>query len=98
MTIRFASKASMARATENLMAPLPPALFAAIAKLGEEAAKAGVFVEMGGLMLSTTGVLIRLPGGKPTITDGPFTETKEVIGASPIPLQRSRRSKRTGAS
>ena len=80
------------------MGPLPPALIAAITMLGEEAAKAGVFVEMGGLMLSATGVLIRLSDGKPTVTDGPFTETKEVIGASHISPQRRRRSKGTGAS
>jgi hypothetical protein len=52
----------------------------AIAKLGEEAAKAGVFVEMGGLLPTAIGARLRLSGGKLTVTDGPFSEAKEVIG------------------
>jgi hypothetical protein len=52
----------------------------AIAKLGEEAAKAGVFVEMGGLLPTAMGARLRLSGGKLTVTDGPFSEAKEVIG------------------
>jgi hypothetical protein len=61
--------------------PRPPAsLFAAIAKLGEDAMKAGVAVFMGGLMPTSYGALARLSKGKITITDGPFAEAKEVIG------------------
>jgi hypothetical protein len=52
----------------------------AIGKLGEEAAKAGVFVEMGGLLPTAMGARLRLSGGKLTVTDGPFSEAKEVIG------------------
>jgi len=52
----------------------------AIGKLGEEAAKAGVMVEMGGLLPTAMGARLRLAGGKLTVTDGPFSEAKEVIG------------------
>ena len=60
--------------------PPPQSLMQAIAKLGEEAGKAGVMVEMGGLMPTALGAKARLTGGKITVTDGPFTEAKEVIG------------------
>jgi hypothetical protein len=59
----------------------PPELFAAIIQLGEEAAAAGVRVETGGLLPSATGATrIRLSGGKLHVVDGPFTESKELIG------------------
>jgi hypothetical protein len=60
--------------------PPPPSLMAAIAKLGEQAAKEGVLVETGGLMPTALGARVRLTGGKLFVTDGPFMETKEVIG------------------
>jgi len=46
----------------------------------KDAAKAGVFVEMGGLLPTAMGARVRLAGGKVTVTDGPFSEAKEVIG------------------
>ena len=60
--------------------PLPPGLIVAIARLGEEAAKAGVVVEMDGLMPGGAGRPVRVSGGKHTPTDGPFAESKELIG------------------
>jgi hypothetical protein len=51
----------------------------AIAKLGEEAMRAGVLVETGGLFPSAMGARVRLSGGNLVVTDGPFTETKELI-------------------
>ncbi|GLY18046.1 YciI family protein [Kineosporia rhizophila] len=57
----------------------PPELFAAIAKLGEEATKAGVLLDTGGLTPVSAGAEVRLEGGKITVTDGPFTEAKETI-------------------
>jgi hypothetical protein len=60
--------------------PPPQALMDAIAKLGEDAGKAGVMVQMGGLLPSAMGARVRLAGGKVSVTDGPFTEAKEVIG------------------
>ena len=60
--------------------PPPKALMDAIAKLGEEGARAGVMVEVGGLLPSATGASVRVSGGKLTVTDGPFTEAKELVG------------------
>ena len=58
----------------------PKALMEAIAKVGEEAVKAGTMIGTGGLLPTTTGARVRLSGGKITVTDGPFTEAKEVVG------------------
>jgi hypothetical protein len=58
----------------------PQALFEAIGKLGVDETKAGRMVETGGLLPSAAGARVRLAGGKLTITDGPFTEAKEVVG------------------
>jgi hypothetical protein len=60
--------------------PPPMALMAAIAKLGEEATRAGAMVETGGLLPSVMGVRVRLSAGKLVVTDGPFAETKELVG------------------
>jgi hypothetical protein len=52
----------------------------AIAKLGQEATQARALVETGGLLPSAAGARIRVSDGRVTVTDGPFTEAKEVIG------------------
>jgi hypothetical protein len=70
---------TMVFARENQGAP-PKALFDGIMKLGEEASKAGVFVQMGGLTPSAAGSRIRMSRGKLTVIDGPYAEAKEVIG------------------
>jgi hypothetical protein len=58
----------------------PPAeLFAGIVKLGEEATKAGVLLDTAGLAPSHTRTRVAVAGGKLTVTDGPFTETKELL-------------------
>ena len=49
-------------------------------KLNEEMMKAGVLLDVGGLWPSSQGKRIRLEGETREITDGPFTETKELIG------------------
>jgi hypothetical protein len=60
--------------------PPPQKLMDAIAKLGAEATKAGTLIETGGLFPSAMGFRVRLSDGKLTVTDGPFSEAKEVIG------------------
>ena len=60
--------------------PPPKALMDAIAKLAEEAHKAGTMLGTGGLKPTAQGASVRLSGGKVTVTDGPFTEAREVIG------------------
>jgi hypothetical protein len=64
--------------------PPPKALIDAIGELGVEAAKAGKMVSMGGLHHTSRGAAVRLDNGKLSVRDGPFTETKEVIGGFTI--------------
>jgi hypothetical protein len=61
-----------------------PALLAAIGKLSEEMTKAGVLLQSGGLLPSSKGARVRVSGGKMSVTDGPFTETKELVGGFAI--------------
>ncbi|WP_263169567.1 YciI family protein [Streptomyces sp. SCSIO ZS0520] len=46
----------------------------------EEITKAGVMLDTAGLAPTAEGVRVRWEGGRISVTDGPFTETKEVIG------------------
>ena len=55
-------------------------IIAAMMKYNEELAKAGVLLALDGLHPSSKGARIRFTGGKRTVTDGPFTEAKELIG------------------
>jgi hypothetical protein len=48
-------------------------------KYNEELVKAGVMLAGEGLHPSSNGARIRFSGGKSTVTDGPFAETKELI-------------------
>jgi hypothetical protein len=58
----------------------PAALMEAMGKFVEKSLKDGTLVDTGGLLPSKDGVRVRLDKGKITVTDGPFAETKEVIG------------------
>jgi hypothetical protein len=58
----------------------PAALMEAMGKFVEKSIKDGILVDTGGLLPSKDGVRVRLANGKLTVTDGPFTESKEVIG------------------
>lgn len=60
--------------------PPPKELMDAIMKLAEDESKSGTMIGNGGLGPSALGASVRLSGGKVTVTDGPFTEAKEVIG------------------
>jgi hypothetical protein len=46
----------------------------------EQLTKAGVLLALDGLHPSAKGARVTLQGGKKTVTDGPFTEAKELIG------------------
>ncbi|MGH9970574.1 MAG: YciI family protein [Pyrinomonadaceae bacterium] len=70
---------TLVRAAEN-SGPPPPELMEAIAKLSEEASKGGTMLEAGGLAPTAMSNRVRLSKGKVTVIDGPFAETKEVIG------------------
>jgi hypothetical protein len=54
-------------------------LLANMGKFNEELVKAGVMLAGEGLKPSSAGKRITFTGAKPTITDGPFAETKELI-------------------
>ena len=60
--------------------PPPPALMDAMVGFVTRSKESGTLVDTGGLLPSKDGYRIRLSGGKITVTDGPFTESKEVIG------------------
>jgi hypothetical protein len=54
-------------------------ILSAMGKFNEELVKAGVMLAGEGLQPSSKGKRVRFSGGKHTITDGPFAETKELI-------------------
>jgi hypothetical protein len=55
-------------------------LLADMGKYNEELVKAGVLLAAEGLQPSSKGARVRYSGGKPSLIDGPFAETKELIG------------------
>ena len=82
----------MVKADKDYEAGLPPKpeLLAAIGKLSHEMMEAGVLLETGGLFPSSRGARVRASGGKLSVTDGPFTETKELVGGYAIVQAQSR--------
>jgi hypothetical protein len=72
---------TMVKGDENHAEPTP-ALFEALDKLMKEAGKK--LVSVGGLLPSKRGARARLRKGKIAISDGPFTETKELVGGFAI--------------
>ena len=54
-------------------------LLAAMANYNEELVKAGVLVDLSGLQSSAKGARVRFSGGKTSVIDGPFAETRELI-------------------
>ncbi len=70
--------------------PPTPELHAAVGQLTEKMVKAGIMVQTGG-MQGTSGITsVRLSGGKISVTDGPFAESKEVTGGYAIVEVESR--------
>ena len=69
------------RHSESYRESAPPqALMEAMGRFVQQSLKDGTLVDTGGLLPSKDGARVRLARGKITVTDGPFTETKEVIG------------------
>jgi hypothetical protein len=75
---------SMIRINENTGQRPSEQLMADMGKLIAEMTEAGALLETAGLRPTAEGARIRLSHGKQTTTDGPFTETKEVIGGYAI--------------
>jgi hypothetical protein len=70
--------------------PPNPELLEAIGKLTDDMVKAGVLVQTGGLLPSSKGARVRVSRGSLSVTDGPFPETKELIGGYAIVEAASR--------
>ncbi|RPH71818.1 MAG: YciI family protein [Myxococcaceae bacterium] len=69
------------KATKNSEAGALPSekLLADMGKFNEELVKAGIMLAGEGLHPSSKGKRVRFSGGKKTVIDGPFTETKELV-------------------
>jgi len=65
-------------------------LMADMAAYHEELARAGVLLDANGLQPSSRGARIRYSGGKRTVIDGPFAETKELIAGYTLIQVKSR--------
>ena len=60
--------------------PPTPEQMAVMGKFMEESFKAGILLATEGCMPSAKGARVRLASGKFTVIDGPFAETKELVG------------------
>lgn len=58
----------------------PVELVAKMTKYNESLTKAGVLLGLDGLTPPAKGARVAFGGGRPTVTDGPFTEAKELVG------------------
>src|SRR5712692_4222708 len=72
--------------TKDMEAGVPPSQdeMAKMGKFIEGLAQSGVLLAADGLLPSSNGARVRLSGGKLSVTDGPFTEAKELIGGFAI--------------
>ncbi|CAM5502074.1 MULTISPECIES: YciI family protein [Streptomyces] len=61
-----------------------PELMRRMGELIEEVTKAGVMLDTAGLLPSAQGTRVHWEGGRISVTDGPFTEAKEVVGGYAI--------------
>jgi hypothetical protein len=65
-------------------AEVPAGLYEEMGKFIEEATKSGNFVAGAGLQPLAKGTRVKLKGGKISVTDGPFSESKEIVGGYAI--------------
>ncbi len=83
MILRKADQATEAEALPS------EALLAAMLAYNEELARAGVLLQGEGLRSSAKGARVKFTDGQPSVTDGPFTETKELIAGFTMIQARS---------
>ncbi len=69
----------LVKSAENNGMP-PKQLMDEIAKLSHDASQKGTMVGTGGLAPTANSTKVRVSGGKVSVIDGPFSETKEVVG------------------
>lgn len=75
---------SMIRIQENTGKVPSEQLMADMGRLIEEMTREGTLIDTAGLRPTAEGKRVRLRGGRLSVTDGPFTEAKEVIGGYAI--------------
>jgi hypothetical protein len=80
---------SIVKSAEN-HGPPPRTLLDAMGKLTEDSLRDGSLIQTGGPSASSTGVRVRISGGKVSVTDGPFAEAKEVVGGYAVLEAQSR--------
>ena len=82
----------LVKATRNSEAGArpPEELFVAMADYHEQLVKAGVLLDASGLQPSSKGWRIKYSGGKRTVIDGPFTESKELVAGYTVIQVKSR--------
>jgi len=75
-------KVYQGKAGQNIASDFAPGAddVAKMTKYNEELARTGALISLDGLHPLTTGARVSFAGGKPRVTDGPFTEAKEVLG------------------
>ena len=73
--------AVLVKATKESEAGVLPSreMLAKMGRFNEELVKAGVMLAGEGLQASSKGARVKFNAGKPTVTDGPFAETKELV-------------------
>lgn len=68
----------------------PPALMEAMGKFVQDSLQSGILVDTGGLKPTSAATRIRIEQGRLTVSDGPFTESKEVVGGWAIMQGKSK--------
>src|SRR5215831_8093396 len=77
--MRFMMIVKASKNWENGQMPGPERV-AEVMQYREELKKAGVLVDVAALRPATESTRVQFSGGKPLVTDGPFAETRELIG------------------
>jgi hypothetical protein len=90
MILVKATKDTEAGVTPEAGVTQPEKLIAEMATYHEELAKAGSLLDASGLQPSSKGWRIQYSGGKRTVIDGPFAETKELIAGYTLIQMKSR--------
>ncbi|MER7465857.1 YciI family protein [Streptomyces sp. NPDC097981] len=81
---RFLSMIRIDEQSLPAVTEFPPEFGQRMGALLEEITKAGVMLDTAGLLPTADGTRVTWSGGKLSYTDGPFTETKEVVGGYAI--------------
>lgn len=87
--MRFVVLVKASKESEAGVLPTPE-LLTEMGKFNEGLVKDGVMLAAEGLQASSKGARLRFDGGRTTVTDGPFTETKELVAGFWIVQGRSK--------